>query len=359
MLNVNNISKIYGNFSVLKDVSFQAEAGDVIGIIGANGCGKSTLLKIISGIVAPTAGEVSYEGALSSLLEIGSGIHPDLTGKANYFLKGGILGIGKRELQAKYEQLVAFTELGDWLDQPVKNYSNGMYMRLAFGIALALDADIYLFDEILSVGDAPFQQKCLRTIEELSDKGKIILMVSHNMSEITNHCSRVLWLNEQKVVLGDVSEDIIGDYLSSAFNKPHDLPHRLEDVVINDLVLQPDSVVTGNEPLEIRLDLHIAKPLQNFQVTVHIQDQQSIPIFSVSTATANDWSTPGIGNHVLAVTIPANFLNQGIYTLSFYLHIEKQVHQIRNLTFFRVTDDAQNNQLFSGKIKTNLGWKLK
>lgn len=196
-------------FWALHDVSFQLNAGDRLGIIGKNGAGKSTLLKILSRITNPTSGEIRIKGKVSSLLEVGTGFQGELTGRDNVFLNGAILGMKRREIQRKFDEIVSFAEVEQFIDTPVKRYSSGMYVRLAFSVAAHLDADIMILDEVLAVGDAGFQEKCLKKMNSISkDDGKTILFVSHGMAQVESLCNRVLYL--KKGYGTDVSNDVHG-----------------------------------------------------------------------------------------------------------------------------------------------------
>jgi lipopolysaccharide transport system ATP-binding protein len=194
-------------FWALKDISFDAKKGEVIGIIGRNGAGKSTLLKILSRITTPTEGEVDIYGRVGSLLEVGTGFHPELTGKENIFLSGSILGMRKREIEQKFEEIVRFAEIERFIDTPVKRYSSGMYVRLAFAVAAHLDPEILLVDEVLAVGDIQFQKKCLGKMGNIAKGGRTILFVSHNMAAITNLCNNGIWLsNGNMSMMGPINE---------------------------------------------------------------------------------------------------------------------------------------------------------
>jgi lipopolysaccharide transport system ATP-binding protein len=201
-------------FSALQDVSFNVEKGEVLGIIGRNGAGKSTLLKILSQITPPTTGEVRLRGRVGSLLEVGTGFHPELTGRENIFLNGSILGMRKKEIVKKFDEIVEFSGIEKFLDTPVKRYSSGMYVRLAFAVAAHLEPDILIVDEVLAVGDAEFQKKCLGKMQEVTKKdGRTVLFVSHNMGAIRNLCSKVLWLEKGTLKMFGSTEKITSSYL--------------------------------------------------------------------------------------------------------------------------------------------------
>jgi ABC-type polysaccharide/polyol phosphate transport system ATPase subunit len=200
------------DFEALKGVTFDVAEGEVVGIIGRNGSGKSTTLKIIAGVYAPTAGAVAVSGKVAALIELGAGFHGDLTGRENIVINGLLLGLSRREIQAREDKIVDFAELGDFIDSPVKQYSSGMYMRLGFAIATEVDPDILLIDEILAVGDAAFQQKCLARIEDFQARGKTIVLVSHDMDAVCRHCQRVLLLDDGLLLANGQPDQVVARY---------------------------------------------------------------------------------------------------------------------------------------------------
>ncbi len=201
-------------FWALKDVSFEIKQGDRVGIVGRNGAGKSTLLKILSRITEPTSGRISIKGRVASLLEVGTGFHPELTGRENIYLNGAILGMSKAEIKKKFDEMVAFAEVEKFLDTPVKRYSSGMYVRLAFAVAAHLEPEILIVDEVLAVGDAQFQKKCLGKMEDVSKEGRTVIFVSHNMAAIRGLCNRALLMKNGHVVTDSTIETVVSDYLS-------------------------------------------------------------------------------------------------------------------------------------------------
>ena len=213
-----NENPAFEEFWALKDVSFEIKQGDRVGIIGRNGAGKSTLLKILSRITEPTKGSIKIKGRVASLLEVGTGFHPELTGRENIFLNGAILGMGKEEIKRKFDEIVAFAEVEKFLDTPVKRYSSGMYVRLAFAVAAHLEPEILIVDEVLAVGDAAFQKKCLGKMEDVGKEGRTVLFVSHNMAAIQNLCQRVVWLNQGQLIIDNQTQIVINDYLKTATN---------------------------------------------------------------------------------------------------------------------------------------------
>lgn len=204
--------KIGERICALDNVSFEIKKGETVGIIGPNGAGKSTILKLIAGVTQPTKGEVIVNDRVSPLIELGAGFHPELTGRENIFLNASILGLSEKEAKERFNQIVEFSEIGEFLDMPVKHYSSGMYMRLAFSVAVHTNPDILLVDEILAVGDISFQKKCLKRMEEFKKNGVTIVFVSHSMETVKNFCSRVIWLEKGEIKMDWESEKVIKSY---------------------------------------------------------------------------------------------------------------------------------------------------
>jgi lipopolysaccharide transport system ATP-binding protein len=229
----SNLSKPFGknissnaseDFWALKDVSFEIKQGDRVGIIGRNGAGKSTLLKILSRITEPTKGRISIKGRVASLLEVGTGFHPELTGRENIYLNGAILGMSKAEIKKKFDEIVTFAEVEKFLDTPVKHYSSGMYVRLAFAVAAHLEPEILIIDEVLAVGDIQFQNKCIGKMEDVGREGRTVLFVSHNMSTVESLCSRGIVLESGSLYLDTTAEEAIKNYLDKSYSLAQQLP---------------------------------------------------------------------------------------------------------------------------------------
>src|SRR5688500_12220128 len=200
-------------FWALSDVAFEVPAGQVVGIVGANGAGKSTLLKVLSKITEPTTGRVEIRGRVGSLIEVGTGFHSELTGRENTYLNGAILGMRRAEIDKKFDEIVAFSEIEAFLDTPVKHYSTGMYMRLAFSVAAHLDPEVLIVDEVLAVGDVRFQRKCLRKMREVGESGRTVIFVSHDMQSITRLCRRAIWLKDGELRADGEATRVVGEYL--------------------------------------------------------------------------------------------------------------------------------------------------
>jgi lipopolysaccharide transport system ATP-binding protein len=243
-------------FWALKDVSFEVRRGEVVGIIGRNGAGKSTLLKVLSRITEPSAGQVTLAGRVASLLEVGTGFHPELTGRENIFLNGAILGMGRAEITRKFDEIVAFAEVERFIDTPVKRYSSGMYVRLAFAVAAHLEPEILVIDEVLAVGDQQFQQKCLGKINDVASRGRTVLVVSHNMSIVSAMCDKAVLLDGGRVKSFGPAGDVLESY--ARLNQSHEESSagRALDRAVHlvELKCKPEVVISGG-PLEVSMRL--------------------------------------------------------------------------------------------------------
>jgi lipopolysaccharide transport system ATP-binding protein len=286
----------------LKDVSFDVAEGERVGIIGANGAGKSTLLKLLSRITTPTEGRIEIHGKVSSLLEVGTGFHPDLTGRENIFLNGAILGMSSREIRRKFDQIVDFSGVGNFIDTPVKHYSSGMYVRLAFAVSAWLDPDILIVDEVLAVGDAAFQKKCAVRMKELTKEGRTVLFVSHSMSSVNQMCQKALYLEKGRVVAFKAVEEATVEYQRDVievvearpwhypeFNSPDPnveiyTEREGEVVCLGGSVETEDGVCSGNLPIErpihVKLSYRVLKDLPFALVpNFHFYDEMGARVF--------------------------------------------------------------------------------
>jgi len=244
--------KYYREFWALRDVSFEVKKGETVGVIGRNGAGKSTLLQLICGTLSPTGGALKVDGRVAALLELGSGFNPEFTGRENVILKSTILGLTSKEIEDRFEEIIAFADIGDFIDQPIKTYSSGMAVRLAFAVVAHVDADVLIIDEALSVGDARFQQKCLRVIDELRKKSAILL-VTHDVSAIKRFCQKALWINNGIIKASGESSDVANEYLDDCFGITKvDQAIKKIDIPIIDLPEIPiSSIDKGTKELEI------------------------------------------------------------------------------------------------------------
>jgi len=312
----------------LQDVSFEVRQGEVWGIVGNNGAGKSTLLKILSRIVRPTRGAVRGRGRTSSLLEVGTGFQAELSGRENIFLSGYILGMSKPEIRAKFDEIVEFSGIEKFLDTPVKRYSSGMYVRLAFAVAAHLEPDILILDEVLAVGDAEFQKKCLGKMREVSQStGRTILFVSHSMQAVANLCDKGLWLQQGQVkAMGGVTQ-VINQYLSHAqhlklkqtWAEPAQAPGneliRFKRVELVPQLDQPDAPLDIRTPLTVAFEFWNLGPATLINVNLVLFSYSGECIFDVPSPT-NVFQT---GLVMGECTIPGNFLNDGSYYISLYV----------------------------------------
>ena len=203
----------YVKNNILKGISFDIEKGDILGIVGKNGSGKSTLLKLITKIIYPDSGSIKINGKVSSLIELGAGFHPDMTGRENIYINASIYGLTKKEIDSKLDTIIKFSELEEFIDSPIRTYSSGMYMRLAFSVAINVEAEILLIDEILSVGDANFQAKCFRKMQELKDSGITIVIVSHDLHTMEKLCNKVIWIESGKIKRSGIPNEVLKEYI--------------------------------------------------------------------------------------------------------------------------------------------------
>ncbi len=278
------------DFWALRDTDFEIQQGEVVGIIGRNGAGKSTLLKILSRITKPTTGRVELQGRVGSLLEVGTGFHPELTGRENIYLNGAILGMSRREIDRNFDEIVAFAEVERFLDTPVKRYSSGMYVRLAFAVAAYLEPEILIVDEVLAVGDMAFQRKCLGRMKEVGRTGRTVLFVSHNMAAIESLCSRAILLEDGRVVRDGELQDIIGEYRRWTLDLQLSggAPFRGEGRVLHSATLlnaegEPTNFISLGGLFHLRIGLETSRPLDRPSLGVGIDDASGQRILTVHT----------------------------------------------------------------------------
>lgn len=310
-------------FWALRDINFEIEQGERVGIIGRNGAGKSTLLKILSRITAPTVGKAVIHGRVASLLEVGTGFHPELTGRENIFLNGAILGMKKAEIRNKFDEIVAFAEIEKFLDTPVKRYSSGMYVRLAFAVAAHLEPEILIVDEVLAVGDAQFQKKCLGKMEEAGTEGRTVLFVSHTMGAVKALCKRAMYLNEGMIVMDDKVDKVIqyymeGDNLESYFYQSHKFP---EHPHITNICISQESESKRNfeidKPIKITFELD-SRNNSDLEIGITISNSWGVCVHHSSSAFAN--ADDNFSNRLKRnCIIPAYGLAPGKYWVNFSL----------------------------------------
>ena len=319
-------------FWALRDVSFSLKRGDTLGLIGRNGAGKSTLLKVLSRVTVPTTGSFVTNGRLGSLIEIGAGFHPDLTGRENIFLNGSIMGMTRREVQRKFDQIVAFSEVERFIDTPIKHYSSGMQMRLGFAVAAHTDPDILLIDEILAVGDASFQAKCLNKLSELKAQDKTIILVSHNLTSITEQSKVVLWIDGGTVrMIGD-PDSVVDAYLEhvaadmSAEESHHDAPFgradsplSILDVSIADDGERPQSGFDREDTVAIEIAYAASRAVPGVVFGVSIHDLHGHDLGGVLTDPGVITVTSPVERGVLRLTLSPLLFNKGRYTIDVHV----------------------------------------
>ena len=315
-------------FWALKDINFEIQPGDRVGIIGRNGAGKSTLLKILSRITEPTTGRVTLKGRVASLLEVGTGFHPELTGRENIFLNGAILGMGRKEIQRKFDEIVDFAEVEKFLDTPVKRYSSGMYVRLAFAVAAHLEPEILVVDEVLAVGDYQFQSKCLGKMQEVGDDGRTVLFVSHNMGAINKLCEKAILLRKGELVGFGNAGEMVEQYMQVL-----DVKYKYEAdaskingkagyVALEVIGSQGKQAMDINEKIAILLQFEVIQALPELEVSFSIFDKNNTKVTysCLSAAQGRRLVQVSSGRYEYKVTIPARFFAPGIYSFSFGLH---------------------------------------
>ncbi|MDD5542172.1 MAG: ABC transporter ATP-binding protein [Acidobacteriia bacterium] len=348
----------YQTLWALKNINLKIEEGELVGIIGRNGAGKSTLLKILSRITKPTTGRVALYGRVGSLLEVGTGFHPDLTGRENIFLNGAILGMHRAEIQRKFNQIVAFSEIEQFIETPVKWYSSGMYVRLAFSVAAHLEPEILLMDEVLAVGDAAFQQKCLDKMHEIRQQGRTIFFVSHNMAAVTRLCKRAILLDEGAIISDGPPEQVVNQYLSAtwrigaqrdwpdASKSPGNQVVRLRRARIRNEAGETIAAVDIRHPVGIEITYEALKSGHAFTPVLDVHDDEGVHLFSTHD-TASEWQRKprASGSYTSTAWIPGNLLSEGnfLVDVSFIsfspataLHAQE-----RNVVAFQTVDNQQ------------------
>jgi lipopolysaccharide transport system ATP-binding protein len=341
----------------LRDISFDVYKGEVLGLIGKNGAGKSTLLKIISRITLPTTGRISGNGRIASLLEVGTGFHGELTGRENIYLNGHIMGMKKNEIDRKFDEIIEFSGVSRFLDTPVKRYSSGMYVRLAFAVAAHLDPEILVIDEVLAVGDAEFQLKCLDKIKSISkEEGKTILFVSHNIQTIRNVCDRALVLDKGRLVVSGEPESVLAHYakmareqfLGSDYREQNSLPGN-EYIRIRRIELAPE-YLNEFRIIDVRtaLNIHFEFACQeeesgNLQVNLQVFSHAGDLVFELASSSIR--FKKGVVNG--QTRIPGNFLNDGLYYISiaFVRNSVTRLFYLENCLSFHVEDYKDSGDL--------------
>ncbi|AKF24139.1 hypothetical protein YH65_01000 [Sulfurovum lithotrophicum] len=316
-------------FWALKDVNFEINKGDKVGIIGRNGAGKSTLLKVLSRITEPTTGKIHINGRIASLLEVGTGFHPELTGRENIFLNGAILGMSRAEIKAKFDEIVAFAEVEKFLDTPVKRYSSGMYVRLAFSVAAHLEPEILVVDEVLAVGDAAFQKKSLGQMQKVSQDGRTILFVSHNLSQIQKLCNKVIYMDAGKIISVGDTEKVIGRYNqtytleSASYWQNKEKKYKKSIIPLELKIVNKDKSLLSiinrkhiNEALAM-IKIQVTEDIKDLTLGYSLFDSSNHYLYRSLFTDDSSYKSSSIrkGVYIFTSKIPLEYLNEGNYTL--------------------------------------------
>jgi lipopolysaccharide transport system ATP-binding protein len=364
----------------LQDVSFEVKRGEVLGIIGRNGAGKSTLLKILSRITEPTEGRAEIHGRVGSLLEVGTGFHQELTGRENIYLSGAILGMHRREIERKFDEIVDFSGVAKFIDTPIKRYSSGMNVRLGFSVAAHLEPEILLIDEVLAVGDAQFQKKCLGKMGEVAEGGRTVLFVSHNMVAVQSLCSRAIWLDEGRLRTDGPAGEVVSGYLRAARTATTTTQQFWQDkasapgndrVRLHGIRVRPENGVTSelismNTPFVIEVQYWNLVPDAHLHVTLHLQNEQGVKVLSTFPVNESNWHghpfPAGLFQSVCHV--PGDLLNSGAYSIMILIVQDQSrvIFRYEDAMFFDIVDTAERAGWFGrepGVVQPRLTWETR
>ncbi|MFN2234469.1 MAG: ABC transporter ATP-binding protein [Anaerolineales bacterium] len=362
----------------LKDISFDVKQGQVLGVIGRNGAGKSTLLKVLSRVTEPSAGEVEIRGRVGSLLEVGTGFHPELTGRENTYLNGAILGMPRSEIDRKFDEIIDFSGVEKFIDTPVKRYSSGMYLRLAFAVAAHLEPEILVVDEVLAVGDAEFQRKCLGKMSDVAQEGRTVLFVSHNMSAILRLTEEVIVLDRGLLVKRASTVEGVDYYMASGFSEAGERswtedewppgPFKPLALRVRDVREQIVDMTRSTEPIIVEIEYEIDEAMQGLRVGIYLMSMRGEHIFtSFDTDDAEKFEEFGVrrpGRYKSRCIIPADTLNEGRYVLGVnasIFRVNRFFQDERALTFTVDTVGAPGKQWPEtrlGLVRPRLEWKI-
>lgn len=369
-------SEIKETIWALKDVSFEVKRGEVMGIIGANGAGKTTLLKILSRITEPTRGYAEIHGRVGSLLEVGTGFHPELTGRENIYLNGAILGMRRAEIDRKFHEIVAFAEVEKFIDTPVKHYSSGMYVRLAFAVAAHLEPEILLVDEVLAVGDAVFQKRCLGKMDSVAKEGRTVLFVSHNMMAVQKLCTRGVWLSEGKIMKDGQAERVVSNYMRQALpalseqvwtdrtSAPGNDKVRLRRASIRPASGSDSDPITIKTPFVLAFEYWNLEPDVYLNLTVRIYNEQGLLAFTTAPVNEPEWHGRPfpVGLFLSECQVPGDLLNDGMHRVDLLVVKNQGIILYRHdgILMFDVRDEAERRSDWHGKwrgvVRPNLKW---
>ena len=371
--NVSMFKRHNEKFLALDNISFDINKGEIIGIIGKNGAGKSTLLKVLSKITKPTRGTIVIEGRVSSLLEVGTGFHPELTGRENIFLNGTILGMTRDEVKTKFKEIVKFSGVENFIDTPVKHYSSGMYVRLAFSVAAHLDPDILIIDEVLAVGDIEFQEKCLGKMKDVSGDNRTVIFVSHNLDALRNLCDSGVLIENGKLKFKGNIDEVIGKYLDNNKLKENTnyslINHEKNEILLKEVELKLQkngnlNRITNEDDIEIIFHYHLYKDFKFLRALVTITNQNGTVVLTTSDIDLYK-KTRKKGNYLSRLVINKRLLNIGKYTISirfdspklkvFMATINCLSFTVNEVLFHQLGQIADGEP--KGVIHTNLKWE--
>ena len=365
--------RVGSEFWALRDVSFTVERGEMLGVIGRNGAGKSTLLKLLSRITLPTTGEIRMRGRMSSLLEVGTGFNPELSGRENIFLNGAILGMRRAEIQRKLDEIIAFSGIQHHIDTPVKRYSSGMKVRLGFSVAAHLEPEVLVIDEVLAVGDAEFQRKCMGKMKDVSRSGRTILFVSHNMTAVSTLCSRAIWLQQGRIEQDGPADQVVRSYLSTYSRYEDRRTWTLgQDAPGNDQVrltsvhlerVAGEGPVTMSDPFRIHIGFHNQTITDDdLNLSIHVYTGEDVLAFTSSWRDGGGAGVPvPVGAQAVRCTVPGDLLNAGEYRIVVnFFRKAKLLFQVEETIAFEVHDVAREGAWFGsrkGVFRPRLTWQ--
>lgn len=390
VLSVDSLSKEFNkdgkHFRALNNLTFDLRKGEILGIIGRNGAGKSTLLKILSQIIAPTSGEISYEGKLTSIIDIGTGFHADLSGEENVYLSAMLLGYPKKEIKEVYDEIVSFSGLVDFMQMPVKHYSSGMYLRLAFSIAFHSKISILLLDEVIAVGDADFNRKCYSKIKELKARGTAIILVSHHLELIAEECDRCILMDSGEIISKGSALDVVNQYYEliqsnedvqislsmkpakkeDAFSLLKQLPIKIDQFQIDQVeLLSHEKGSQLKSSSDFTISFHCTKLIEegSFEIAMYLVNMSGVRVLLDSYGFRNSYVANALpkGKYTADVTIPGDLLSAGVYRLGLILGVNRElVKEIDIIAKFRIFPDNELEEArgMGSVIRPKLNWVI-
>lgn len=364
-------------FWALREVAFELRRGETLGIIGRNGAGKSTLLKVLTRITEPTRGRVEIRGRVASLLEVGTGFHPELTGRENIYLNGAILGMTRAEITRKFDEIVAFAEVERFLETPVKRYSSGMYVRLAFAVAAHLEPDVLVVDEVLAVGDAAFQKKCLAKMSEAGGEGRTVLFVSHNLTAVQALCSRALWLDEGSLISDGPADRIVSEYLMRGVSTetvrswesldcaPGNRQVRFRLIRASPPGADQNAQINLDTPIELIFEYWNLVAGAHLNLSLHLVDERGVVAFNTAPTREPNWHTRPFPKGLFrsSCIIPARLLNDGTYRVDLLVVRDQStvVYRDEQAVVFTVRDVPEPGRAWHGDwpgvVRPELTWR--